>query len=570
MPIDKERQPVIVGVGRFTQFPKPVEECLNPVGMMVESARRAAIDAVGHHRSNDLLKDLIAVASPGMFTESRWRAIFGKEVPMYKNFSQTVATSLGAEKVTPDFCWRSWPGGNGPQYLMNTFSELISKGEVAQGPILIGGVEENSTFDRAVRAGNKEKLRENGWGDYGVGSIKPPANDPITVNRHGKIAIEHYPMMRQMAQHMGSATVDMYAHYENAYQHKLGRSTTEHLEALAELFSRYSIVAACQPQHSWFPKAKSKEFLMTTTKENRMMATPYNKWMIARDEIDQSAAYLVMSWAEAERRNIPRNKIVFLWGSGDAFDHYALPLRKHLNDSEAMKMAYKEAFRSSGLGEPDHKKIGCMDIYSCYPIAVEIACSAIGIDDPLKVDVTKLTCTGGLPYHGGPGNNYASHSIVSIVEKLRTSHYRGKLGLVGANGGMLTEHAVGIYSTEPPIKNYQRRDYNEYEMNGGWSLPFDQWALSPNGRGKLISFTVRYKKKPNVPLCGVAIGELISGPDQGKRFLATTHEDDVETINWLLSRNRIGDIVVVECDGKMNKNRGYRNYFVGPRNSSKM
>ena len=166
MPLDKERQPVIVGVGRLTQFPKPVKECLTPVGMMQEAARRAAMDAVGNHaqQAQALLEDVIAIATPVMFTESRWRRVFGKKIPMYKNFSQSVASKIKA-KIKAEHCWRSWSGGNGPQYLMNSFAELISTNNIPQGPILIGGVEENSTFDRAVRGGNSHVLKEMGWGD---------------------------------------------------------------------------------------------------------------------------------------------------------------------------------------------------------------------------------------------------------------------------------------------------------------------------------------------------------------------------------------------------------------------
>ena len=565
--MNKERQPVIIGVGRFTQFPQPVEDCINPIGMMQKAAKRAAADAVGIKQADALLRDVVAVACPGMFTERRWRMVFGKDDPMYKNFPQSLATSLLALKVTPEWCWRSWPGGNGPQFCVNEFAELISKGAIPQGPILIGGVEENSTFDRAVRAGHKDKLKANGWGDYGVGSIPPPAHDPVTVNRHGIIPDHQYSLFRQQHAHLGRATVDMYAHFENAYGHRLGRSREEHTDAIAQLFSRFSIVAASQPQHSWFPKARSPAFLKTTTKDNRAMATPYNKWMIARDEIDQSAAFLVMSWAEAERRGISKEKLVFLWGSGDAFDTAVLPLRKKFDDSEAMRTAYREAFRSAGLGAPHHSKVAVMDIYSCYPIAVEIACSGIGLDDPLAADVTKLTTTGGLPYHGGPGNNYASHSICSVVEKLRLPHYRDQMGCVGANGGILTEHGVGIYSTKPPPQNYARRDYKEYERKGGWSLPIEMYALNPRGRGKILSWTVRFNRTPNEPLCGVVIGEMMSGADQGKRFLATTHDSDTNSISWLLSGDRIGELVTVKCDGNKQKSI-YRNYFVGPTTSS--
>ena len=564
--IDKERQPVIVGVGRFTQFPQPVEQCVTPVGMLQESARRAAVDAVGPHHSSALLADLIAVATPGMFTETRWRAVFGKADPMYKNFSQSVATALHAHKVTPKFCIRSWPGGNGPQYLMNTIAELIANNDIPQGPILIGGVEENSTFDRAVRAGDKQKLKQAGWGDHGIHSSPLPSHEPTTVNRHGVVPETMYNVQRQMVAHMGTATVDMYAHFENAYQHSLPASPQEHLDNITELFSKYSIVAASQPEHSWFPTARSQAYLQTVTKENRRMATPYNKWMIARDEIDQSAAFLVMSWAEAERRQIPEEKLIFLWGSGDAFDASTIPCRTHFNESKAMTAAYTEAFRSAGLGAPHHSKVACMDLYSCYPIAVELACAALQCD-PLQVEVTKLTTTGGLPYHGGPGNNYASHSIVSLCEKLRLSHYRNQFGLVGANGGILTKHGVGIYSTKPPLQNYTRRDYREYEQEGGWALPVEQYALAPNGRGRILSWTVRYNRKPNVPLCGVVVGEMISGTDTGKRFCAMTQEDDRKSVDWLMGGDRVGQEVRVACDGKLQaygrSGKIYKNYFVG-------
>ena len=64
--------------------------------------------------------------------------------------------------------------------------------------------------------------------------------------------------------------------------------------------------------------------------------------------------------------------------------------------------------------------------------------------------MARLTQTGGLPYHGGPGSNYSCHGLCAVVERLRTDLYRGEMGVVGANGGILTEHSVGVYSTTPP------------------------------------------------------------------------------------------------------------------------
>ena len=124
--MDAERQPVIVGVGRFTQRPKPVEECLTPVGMFEEAATRAAIDAgVGP----ELLKDLVGVASPAMFLEMRWRGAYSTgpimETGYYKNFCMSVANKLGANP-DPKFTWRSEHGGNGPCFLTATYAETVS------------------------------------------------------------------------------------------------------------------------------------------------------------------------------------------------------------------------------------------------------------------------------------------------------------------------------------------------------------------------------------------------------------------------------------------------------------
>ena len=158
--------------------------------------------------------------------------------------------------------------------------------------------------------------------------------------------------------------------------------------------------------------------------------------------------------------------MLFLHGSGDAVDSSRLALRRSFSEAPAMRAAYQEGMRSAGLlhlpvaeeatggggGAPDcpaaaalpSDGIALFDIYSCFPIAVEMACKYLGID-PATTDVNRLTATGGLAYHGGPGSNYSCHGLVALAEKLRRDEYRGKKGMVCANGGILTEHSVGIY-----------------------------------------------------------------------------------------------------------------------------
>ena len=103
-----------------------------------------------------------------------------------------------------------------------------------------------------------------------------------------------------------------------------------------------------------------------------------------------------------------------------------------------------------------HKRldeVAFIDIYSCFPSSVQIACRELGIslDDPRG-----LTITGGLPFFGGPGNNYVSHAIAEMVHKVRSQP--GSYGLVMANGGLVTKEAVGLYSTQRPTISFVSSD----------------------------------------------------------------------------------------------------------------
>ena len=111
------------------------------------------------------------------------------------------------------------------------------------------------------------------------------------------------------------------------------------------------------------------------------------------------------------------------------------------------------------------------------PQANRTACRSV-IDEQILTDV-------GCAYSGGPGSNYSCHGLCAVVERLRTDHYRGELGVVGANGGMLTEHGVGIYSTAPPKETYSRRDYHGYAPDphqlGGGLRTTAEFAFNPSG-----------------------------------------------------------------------------------------
>jgi len=157
---------------------------------------------------------------------------------------------------------------------------------------------------------------------------------------------------------------------------------------------------------------------------------------------------LLCSAEAAEAAGVPRDRWVFPWAGTDAHDTYAVSERRDLHSSPAITEASKTLF---ALADRTPDDVDHIDLYSCFPSAVQVGAASIGLGE----DRT-LTQTGGLTFAGGPLNNYVTHSIATMVDVLRGD--AGSLGLVTANGGYLTKHALGLYSTEPPPQRYVTAD----------------------------------------------------------------------------------------------------------------
>ena len=126
------------------------------------------------------------------------------------------------------------------------------------------------------------------------------------------------------------------------------------------------------------------------------------------------------------------------------------------------------------------------DLYSCFPSAVEVACEEFGLaeDDPRG-----LTVTGGLPYFGGPGNNYVTHAIAEMVSRVRAAP--GRFGMVTANGNFLTKHAFGIYGTTPWRGPWRREPAAGYQAELD-ARPTPPLNPAPEGRARIETYTVMH------------------------------------------------------------------------------
>jgi acetyl-CoA C-acetyltransferase len=145
---------------------------------------------------------------------------------------------------------------------------------------------------------------------------------------------------------------------------------------------------------------------------------------------------------------------------------------------------------------------------------VQIARDALGI---ARRDARPLTVTGGLPYFGGPGNNYVGHSIAAMTRRLREN--RGDIGVVTANGWYVTKHSIGVYSAAPPRRPWVREDpyVAQREVD---AQPHPDYVEQPSGEATAETYTVSFDRDGQ-PESSIVIARTADG----KRCIANTPAD---------------------------------------------
>jgi acetyl-CoA C-acetyltransferase len=161
------------------------------------------------------------------------------------------------------------------------------------------------------------------------------------------------------------------------------------------------------------------------------------------------------------------DRAVFIWSGADAVDVRFPTARPDPGRSPAIAAAGRAALTAASAAAGPGTAVGIddievLDIYSCFPSAVELATEALGI---APGDSRGLTVTGGLPYFGGPGNNYTTHGIAEVTGALRDGPGRSgaggapvRLGLATGLGWFITKHALGVYGSAPPPGGFRRGD----------------------------------------------------------------------------------------------------------------
>ncbi len=411
--MDPERTPVVVGVGQAVARPggsdregEPEgDEPVAPLRLVETAARRALGEASGIERSVGRVSVVNILNGGG-------------NAP-----AGVLARRLGLE---PRHTETTTIGGNTPQWLVTRAAAGIARGD---GPTtLIAGGETVRSQQVRPELGAEADAEAKAKADEVVGDDRVGLSGPELAA--GLMAPAHvYPL------------------FESVLARRAGRSFAEHREALGALLAPFTRVAARNP-FAWFREELDARTIAEPTPENRLVAEPYTKRMSAFIVVDQAAAVVVTSLATARELGVAEGA-VFVHSGADASDVWFLSERPDLGASPGIRAATGAALdaASTGVGE-----LRALDLYSCFPCAVEIAAAELG----LAVDDERgFTVTGGLPYFGGPGNDYTTHAVASMVDELRE---RGGRGLVSGLGWFMTKHSVGVYGDAPPDGGFEVGD----------------------------------------------------------------------------------------------------------------
>jgi acetyl-CoA C-acetyltransferase len=484
------RTPVLIGGGQAIDRLGAADYAqLSAVGLGAKAAQAALADCGADVLAMSAAVDTIAGVRQFETTSPLARAPLGRA----DNYPRAVALRIGAD---PGRAILEVSGGQAPQHLVTELAGSIAAGQT-QVALIVGseaistarhfaGADDRPDFTETVGG----SLEDRGYGLAGLGS-------------------------RHLAAHGLTDAPSQYALLENARRAREGLSRDAYAAEMGALFAPFTEVAAANP-FAASPVRRDAAELVRLSEANRLIAEPYPRYLVARDQVNQGAAVLLASIAAARRLGVPEERWVFLAGHADAREQRLLT-RPDLSRSPAAARATELALELAGITMTD---VATIDLYSCFPIPVFNICDAFGLaaDDPRG-----LTLTGGLPYFGGAGNNYSMHAIVETLHRARQAP--GSFGFVGANGGIMGKYSAGVYTTRPTPWQAGRSAALQASLDERPRVEVDR---RPTGPAVIETFTVRHGRDGHRR--GIVVGRLDSS---GRRFVATVPPGEQELLDLL-------------------------------------
>jgi acetyl-CoA C-acetyltransferase len=488
-PLPDDRIPVIVGVGEITDRPKQIAEGLEPLALLEQALKRAEQDSgaklLGEIDSLDIVNFL------------SWR---------YRDPEFLLSDRLG---IKPKHAYYGPVGGESPIRYLHEAAQRIARGECSVAAVC--GAEAQSSATKAERAGIKLP-----W--------TPFARDVPEPKRGAAF-------QKPIAVQLGVfRPITVYPFYEAATSAHWGQTPRQAMAESGQLWSRYSDVASQNP-NAWLKRRVTAEEITTPSPDNRLIAWPYTKLMVANPTVNMGGAVLMTSLAKARAAGIARDRLVHVWGGASAQEPPDYLIRDQFYESHPQNAVLKAVMRLVG---GDGRRFDAIELYSCFPCVPKMARRTLGF----SADV-EPTVTGGLTFFGAPLNTYMTHAACAMVRKLREG---AKLGLLYGQGGFVTKHHALVLSRQAPQGPLGQDSSVQAEADshrGG--VP--EFVTEASGKGTVESFTVIYRGKGEVEH-----GVVMLRTSDNARTLARVPAQDGATLAHLTNMDRTpvgssGDIV---------------------------
>ncbi len=463
--------PVLVGVGLIQQKEEDPTKAKEPIALMIEAAAAAGDDA----GASELLTELENIYVP----VGRWR---------YRNPGKLIGDGIGAGTVKSI---SALPGVS-QQTIISDACTSIASGEICKA-MVVGG-EAGYRLLRAQIEG--VKLED---------TVSTELAD-IVLKPHDEMQPDY-----EKDSGLGQMPVGYYAIIDNAFRHAQGQTIDERRDQMAELYSRFSEIAADNPQ-GWNDKPFAADFIREHSSKNSMLAFPYTKLHNSSWNIDQASALLFCSVAEAERLGVPREKWVFSQVFTEANHMINLTARDELHRCPGAELAGRAAFRAADM-KPE--ELDFLELYTCFPIAQDVYAAEAEI--PRDID---WSFTGAMPFAGGPFNSFVLHATGQLAEHIRSKS--GSRGMVTTVSGVLTKQGFAIWGGEPSPNGYQFIDVTEDVEKAARRRDV---VPDYSGQATVAGYTVMYERKE--PKRGIVIVDL---PDNRRSIAHTEDPQDMATM----------------------------------------
>jgi len=458
------KTPVVIGIGSIQQ--KDSFEMLDEALILMEKATHKAIKDTTNNKIVDYIDQIQIPKGYWKYRDP------GKWIANRNNIksAKTSVTKIGVLQ----------------QNLINSACKDIADGKI-RASLIVGG---EARYKKILALKEKKDFIET----------------ELNTNPDFYVKADHELQIQEEQDELGLMAVGYYAILESAYRARNKLSIQKHKKKIGEMYEAFSKIAEANPD-GWLDKKISSRDIMEASKSNPLQSFPYNKLHCTSWNVNQASAMIICNEDVADHLGIPIDKRVYPLASSETNHMIATIQRPSLGRSLGLNLAVKFI---KDICKNNNIKPNLYELYSCFPIAVQMFSDSLG----LSTKQTK-TVTGGMSFAGGPLNNYVIHSTVKVLNEIRDNH--SKIGLVTGVSGMMTKQSLALWAKKPLI-NFIIKDVTEDAQLNEAPIPMSKKI---EGKATILGYTFFHDDNNNLKAV------IYSEDSQKKRKVLISNDKEI-------------------------------------------